>query len=81
MSDATELKECVDDIKAECASFGAMISCVVPTKGDLQGFSDADVGKCFVKYELVSSAVKAHDALGGRQFDGNTVKASFLPTD
>ena len=33
---------------------------------------------CFVKYELVSSAVKAHAALHAREFDGNVVRASFL---
>mgnify|MGYP003327134457 CR=1 FL=1 len=33
---------------------------------------------CFVKYELVSAAVKAHAALHAREFDGNVVRASFL---
>jgi len=78
MSDPQELKECVDDITAECSSFGNLISCLVPTNSNLQGFSPADVGKCFVRYEHVSSAVKARAELNGRSFDGNTVRANFI---
>jgi hypothetical protein len=79
LSDPQEFQECVDDIKVECTNFGAVISCVVPTHSNLQGYGAADVGKCFVRYELVSSAVKARAELNGRSFDGNTVRATFLP--
>jgi len=34
-----------------------------------------------VRYEQVTSAIKAYDALNGRSFDGNTVRATFLPTE
>jgi len=81
MNDPGEFKECLDDIRTECEGFGTVESCVVPTKDDLQGYAEEDVGKCYVKYKLVSEAVKAHDELNGRSFDGNTVVASFLPTD
>jgi splicing factor U2AF subunit len=79
MNDESELAECLEDIKEECGSFGTLLSCEVPTKTALLGYAEADVGKCFVTYELISSAVKAHTALNGRSFDGNTVRATFLP--
>jgi len=79
MSDEAELAECLEDIKEECASYGTLWSCEVPTKTALLGYAEADVGKCFVTYELISSALKAHTALNGRSFDGNTVRATFLP--
>jgi hypothetical protein len=40
---------------------------------------EPDAGTCFVRYEHIASAVKAYEALNGRDFDGNTVQASFLP--
>ena len=74
-------QECVDDIRGECEQFGPVVMLVIPTKDDLQGFSMVDAGKCFVRYEQVTSAIKAYDALNGRSFDGNTVRATFLPTE
>jgi len=81
LNDPQEFKECVDDIRGECEQFGPVVMLVIPTKDDLQGFSMVDAGKCFVRYEQVTSAIKAYDALNGRSFDGNTVRATFLPTE
>lgn len=36
------------------------------------------LGNAYLKYEQIASAVKAFEALNGRDFDGNTVKATFL---
>ena len=79
MADPTEFAECVDDIKGECESFGAIAAFVVPTADDLKGRDASDVGCCFVKYDDIISAAKAQDALHGRDFDGNSVEAIFLP--
>ena len=38
-----------------------------------------DVGYCFVKYDDIIAAAKAQEALHGRDFDGNSVVAEFLP--
>jgi len=81
MADATELAECVDDIRGECESFGKLTAFVVPTQAELHGHSAADLGACFVKYEALVSAAKAQQALDGRDFDGNSVSATFLPDD
>ena len=67
-----------EEIRAEVASFGAVAEFALPRRaGDFARAPDA-AATCFVKYELVSSAVKAHAALHAREFDGNVVRASFL---
>ena len=77
-SPTTEFAECVEEIRAEVASFGAVAEFALPRRaGDFARAPDA-AATCFVKYELVSSAVKAHAALHAREFDGNVVRASFL---
>lgn len=81
MADAAEFAECVDDIRGECESFGKLSAFVVPTHDELHGHGAGDVGACFVKYEAVVSAAKAQDELDGRDFDGNSVSATFLPDD
>jgi len=81
MASDEEFKECFEDIRSETEQYGKILSFEIP-RGDKLGSHPAeDAGKCFVRYELVSSAVKAFDALNGRDFDGNTVKASFLPVE
>ena len=47
--------------------------------GELQGYADEDVGSCFVRYELMSSAVRAQADLDGRDFDSRKVIATFMP--
>lgn len=79
LADETEFKECVDDIKAECESFGSISNFFIPRKDDLQNRPESDVGVCFVRYEMITSAAKAYEAINGRDFDGNTVKCTFLP--
>lgn len=80
MANAEEFKECVDDINSECSQYGNILSFEIPHADHLGEHPAEDAGKCFVRYELVSSAVKAYDALNGRDFDGNMVKATFLPS-
>ena len=52
---------------------GAVAEVKIPRKGE------PEVGLCFVRFEQVQASVLAKDALHNRQFDGNTVKASFIP--
>ena len=42
-----QVKECEEDVKAECeeVSSGKVVYCVVPTKDDLKGMDEGDVGK------------------------------------
>lgn len=79
LNDDSEFQDYVADIREECESFGKIAAFVIPRKGDLQGRSEDDVGKVFVKFESIVAASKAHDSLDKRDFDGNTVKAEYLP--
>lgn len=79
LTDDAEYAECVEDIKGECERFGAISSFAIPRPNELHGHSAEDVGKCFVRYEEVSSAAKAFAQLNGRDFDGNKVRATFMP--
>jgi len=70
MADEAEFKECVEDIKGECESYGTVLDFQVRKE---------EGGACLVKYEMITSAAKAYENLNGRDFDGNKVKASFMP--
>ena len=72
MADEAELTECIEDIRTECESFGPLASFDVPKPGS------KDAGKCFIEYRQIECAIKAYQALDGREFDGNVVKAHFL---
>ena len=78
-ADDNEFKECTEDIREECGNFGAITTCVFPRPGELHGYTDADVGSCFVRYELMSAAVRAQADLDGRDFDQRKVIATFMP--
>ena len=81
LTDDKEFTECTEDIKEECSSFGTVTSFVAPRPSDLQGYSESDVGSCFVRFELLSSSVKAQLDLHGREFDGQRVSAVFVQED
>ena len=81
MADPAEFAECVEDIRAEAASYGAIRTFLVPREGALAGRPASDVGKCLVQYEDVASAIKARDAMRGREFDGNLVSAELIADD
>ena len=78
IADDKEFAECIDDIKDECARFGTLVSCVFPRPPELHGYAEADVGSCFVHYELMSAAVRAQSDLDGRDFDSRKVIATFV---
>jgi len=81
MADPAEYAECVEDIRAEAASYGAIRAFLVPREGALAGRPAGDLGKCFVQYEDVASAIKARDAMRGREFDGSVVSAELISDD
>lgn len=81
MTNDAEFDECTQDIKEECARFGMITACAFPRMADLAGYAESDIGSCFVRYELMSSAVRAQADLDGREFDGRKVSATFVHTD
>jgi len=60
------------DIRSACEEHGKLLHFSCPKEGE------PDAGNAYLKYEQIASAVKAFEALNGRDFDGNTVKATFL---
>ena len=63
----------LDDIKNECVeNGGAVESVVMPRTGP-------HATLCYVTFADEPSASKARESLDQRQFDGNTVKATFIP--
>ena len=79
LADEGELRECTYDIREEVATFGEVVDFVIPRVGALEGHAETDVGSCFVRFAQVADAIKAQTALDGRQFDGQTVVAAFVP--
>jgi len=65
--------------QGEVESYGSVEAFIIPRAGELHGRPEEDAGACFVKYEMITSAAKAYEALNGRDFDGNRVVATFLP--
>ena len=70
-----EYPEVYEDIKNECSESGTVVQLRIPRTGEPQA------GLVFVTYETLAGAAKAKAALHKRQFDGNTVLASFVPED
>lgn len=70
-----EYPEVYEDIKTECSVSGTVVQLRIPRTGEPQA------GLVFVTYETLSGAAKAKEALHKRQFDGNTVLATFVPED
>lgn len=81
LKDDQEYAECVEDIRGECERFGTITSFVIPRPSELHGKAPSDVGKCFVLYAELSAASRAYQQLHGRDFDGNKVRAVFLPEE
>ena len=70
-----EYPEVYEDIRTECSESGTVVQLRIPRTGEPQA------GLVFVTYETLAGAAKAKAALHKRQFDGNTVLASFVPED
>ena len=67
-----EYNEVLDDIKTECEDAGGKVeSVVMPREGP-------HATMCFVTFAEVDAAAKARQSLDKRQFDGNTVRATFI---
>ena len=79
LKDDVEYGEIMEDMKEECGKFGTVLSVVIPRPGPAG--SDEQVpglGKVFVQYSDVAGATAARNALHGRKFGGQIVKADFM---
>lgn len=67
-----EYNEVLDDIKTECEGVGGPVEAVVMPR------TGPHACLCYVTFKEMSGAAKARESLDKRQFDGNTVKATFV---
>ncbi|TKA83836.1 hypothetical protein B0A55_00135 [Friedmanniomyces simplex] len=76
LMDAEEADEILQDVKDECAKYGALLDVKMPrpNSGSRQGNG---IGKIYIKYDKAESAQKALAALAGRKFADRTVVATF----
>lgn len=78
LRDDVEYGEIMEDMREECGKFGRIESIVIPRPGDADGAAVPGLGKVFVRYEDDAGAAAARNALHGRKFGGNVVKADFI---
>ena len=72
-----EYMELQEDVSEECNVYGSVCSVVIPRGG---GDSDGEeVGMVYVHFTHSEGAAKAKQAIAGRMFNGNIVKATFYP--
>ena len=73
VDDDVEYAEVLEDIKGECESSGHTVEAILmPRAGPLKC-------NCYVKFATIDGAAAARTSLDQRQFDGNVVKATFIP--
>ncbi|KAK4858215.1 hypothetical protein QYF36_012868 [Acer negundo] len=80
LADDQEYEEILEDMRDECSKFGTLVNVVIP-RPDADGSEMPGVGKVFLEYYDVSGSATARNALNGRKFGGNTVKAVYYPED
>jgi len=63
------------DIKTECKKYGHVRRLLIPRPGYVKG--DYGVGKVYVQFEHIESAIIAKEALAKRRFDKREIVATF----
>ncbi|KNC83599.1 hypothetical protein SARC_04157 [Sphaeroforma arctica JP610] len=75
LADDEEYEDIVEDIREECAKFGAVKDMRIPRPKE--GVTVIGLGKVFVRFEEIAGAEAAQQALAGRKFGGQTVVTSY----
>jgi len=85
LEDLGEFEDILEDIEQECRKHGNLVKVVIPRVQDVttdySRLIAADVGKIFVKYHDVDSAVVARGALNGRKFNDRTIVINFITSE
>ncbi|XP_002988434.2 splicing factor U2af large subunit B [Selaginella moellendorffii] len=76
LRDEKEYAEIIEDMKEECGKYGPLVSVEIP-----RGDGAPGLGKVFLEYKDLVSALKARHGLQGRSFDKRTVQATYYPED
>ncbi|WPH02676.1 Hypothetical protein R9X50_00554200 [Acrodontium crateriforme] len=77
LMDPDEADEILEDVKEECAKYGALLDVKMPRPSGGSRQSNG-IGKIYLKYEQPESAQKALAALAGRKFADRTVVVTFF---
>jgi len=76
LKDDEEYAEILEDIEEECKKYGPLArSVVIPRPGMA---NPADVGKIFLEYQSVESAIKAATEVARRQFNGRVIVVNYI---
>ena len=79
LRDPDEYDDLLDDIRRECAKYGALRSIEIPRP--IPGVEVPGVGRVFLEYESVQDAVNASQHLSGRKFANRVVLTSYYDPD
>ena len=80
LSNDEEYMELQEDVAEECNVYGVVRSVVIPRGHGQEGEEESDeVGMVYVHFTHSDGASKAKDAIAGRMFNGNIVRATFYP--
>lgn len=79
LRDADEYDDLLDDIRRECAKYGALRSIEIPRP--IPGVEVPGVGRVFLEYESVQDAINASQHLSGRKFANRVVLTSYYDPD
>jgi U2 snRNP auxiliary factor large subunit len=72
----TEFTKMYDEIMIEVSKYGTVISLIIPRVSE--GYFGKCIGKAYVEYIDVSSAVRSSSLLGQKNWKGNPIKALFF---
>lgn len=72
----TEFTKLYEEIMSEVSKYGTVISLIVPRVSE--GYFGKCIGKAYVEYIDVSSAVRGSSLLGQKTWKGNQIKAYFF---
>ncbi len=79
LTDEEEYEDILEDIKEECAKFGAVRSVEIPRP--VPGVEVPGCGKVFVEFASIPECQKAQHSLTGRKFSNRVVVTSYFDPD
>lgn len=81
LADDDEYEDLCDDIEEECSRFGEVRKILIPRPAWHGTPFMKAIGKVFVQYEELTSAILALTKIRGRKFNNHTVDGGFWPED
>lgn len=76
-----EYADILEDMRDECAKFGAVVNVVIPRPGPPDAPPPPGLGKVIIEFGDGMAAATARNSLSGRKFGGRTVVATMITDD